>query len=202
MHGNKAIRTAAIAMSALLSLSACTKKDAATTDSGMTVGTADTGMTAMPAPAAAMSDANIFYALDRANMMDSAAGATASTKGTSADVRDFGKMMMADHHQMRMEGQNLAKKLAVVPEAPANDQSQVKMDATAAMLTGAAKGKDFDKAYIDGQVTDHKGDLETATMGMNAAQNAELKNMIQKAAPKIQAHLDRAQVIQTNQNKM
>jgi hypothetical protein len=31
---------------------------------------------------------------------------------------------------------------------------------------------------------------------MNAAQNAELKNLIQLAAPTIQAHLDRAKSIQ------
>jgi len=31
---------------------------------------------------------------------------------------------------------------------------------------------------------------------MGAAQNSELKNFIQKAAPNIQAHLDRAKAIQ------
>ena len=33
---------------------------------------------------------------------------------------------------------------------------------------------------------------------MNAAQSTELKNMIQKAAPAIQGHLDKAQAIQRN----
>jgi putative membrane protein len=63
-------------------------------------------------------------------------------------------------------------------------------------LNGAAKGRDFDKAYIDGEVETHKAVLEMATSAMNAAQNAELKNLIQKAAPAIQAHLDMAQSIQ------
>jgi putative membrane protein len=64
------------------------------------------------------------------------------------------------------------------------------------MLNGAAKGKDFDKAYIDNEVTYHQAVLQTATNAMAAAQNAELKNLIQKAAPAIQAHLDMAQAIQ------
>jgi predicted outer membrane protein len=51
-------------------------------------------------------------------------------------------------------------------------------------------------SYIDNEVTYHKAVLETATNAMNAAQNAELKNLIQKAAPAIQAHLDMAQSIQ------
>ncbi len=192
----------ALMASAALALGACAKKDAATTDSGMAATTdtgmkADTAMAMAPPPAAAMSDANIFYALDNVNMMDSAGGAIASTKGPSADVRAFGKEMMRDHHALRKEGQDLAKKLAITPEAPASDTSKAHMDKEMAMFNGAAKGKDFDKTYIDAQVNGHKAVLEMATSAMSAAQNAELKNMIQKAAPKVQAHLDKAESIQS-----
>jgi putative membrane protein len=186
----------------LFALAACTKKEAGTSDTGMAV-TTDTGMTSMAdtgmaaAPAApALSDPNIVYILDNANKLDSAAGAIAATKGTNSEVRDFGKRMMRDHHSLRQQGQDLAKKLGVTPTPPANDDSQAQMDKTMSTLNGAAKGKDFDKAYIDNEVTYHKAVLETATAAMNAAQNAELKNLIQKAAPAIQAHLDMAQSIQ------
>ena len=81
-------------------------------------------------------------------------------------------------------------------QAPANDDSKAQYDKATSMLTGAAKGKDFDKAYIDDQVEYHKNLLSTATAAMGAAQNAELKNFIQKAAPAVQAHLDAAQAIQ------
>ncbi len=187
--------------SAAIALSACAKKDAATSDTAM-VATADTGMkaadTAMAASAApAMSDANIFYVLDKANMLDSAGGAMAAQKGTNAEVRAFGNMMVRDHHAMRKEGMDLAKKLGITPAAPANDDSQAEMDKAKSMYNGAAKGKDFDKSYIDYQVTDHKQVLEKATAAMAAAQNADLKNMLQKAAPKVQAHLDKAQSIQS-----
>jgi putative membrane protein len=64
------------------------------------------------------------------------------------------------------------------------------------MLNGAAKGKDFDKAYIDNEVTYHQALLQTATNAMAAAQNAELKNLIQKAAPAVQAHLTLAESVQ------
>jgi putative membrane protein len=129
-------------------------------------------------------------------MLDSAAGAIAATKGTSAEVRDFGKRMMRDHHSLRKQGQDLAAKLKVTPEAPPNDDSKAQFDKTMAMLNGAAKGKDFDKAYIDNEVEYHKSVLQTATSAMAAAQNAELKNLIQKAAPAIQAHLTEAENIQ------
>jgi putative membrane protein len=187
----------ALVLGTAVALAACKKSDEyAATDTGMK----DTGMamatdTAAPAPTA-LTDANIVYILDNANMLDSAAGAVAATKGTSADVRDFAKRMMRDHHSLRQQGQDLAKKLGVTPAAPPNDDSKTQLDNTMKTLNGAAKGKDFDKAYIDNEVVYHQGLLQTATSAMNQAQNAELKNLIQKAAPAIQAHLDMAQGIQ------
>jgi putative membrane protein len=191
----------ALALGAAVAMAACKKNDSGAANTGMaatdtgTATLADTGMAVAPAPAA-LSDANIVYILDNANKLDSAAGSIAATKGTAADVRDFGKRMERDHHDLRKKGEDLAKKLKVTPEAPANDDSQASYDKTMSMLNGAAKGKDFDKAYIDNEVIYHKAVLQTATNAMNAAQNAELKNLIQKAAPAIQAHLDLAQSIQ------
>jgi putative membrane protein len=194
------IRRAGVMLGLIAVFAGCSKKDAGTSDTGIATNMdtgavaqmSDTGM----APAAGLTDPNIVYILDNANKLDSAAGSIASTKGTNSEVRDYGKRMMRDHHSLRQQGQDLAQKLGVTPTPPANDDSQAQYDKTMSMLNGAAKGKDFDKAYIDNEVTYHKAVLETATAAMNAAQNAELKNLIQKAAPAIQAHLDMAQSIQ------
>ena len=194
------IRRAGVVLGMIAVFAGCSKKDAGTTDTGIATNTdtgavaqmSDTGM----APAPGLTDPNIVYILDNANKLDSAAGSIAATKGTNAEVRDYGKRMMRDHHSLRQQGQDLATKLGVTPTPPASDDSQAQYDKTMSMLNGAAKGKDFDKAYIDNEVTYHKAVLETATNAMNAAQNAELKNLIQKAAPAIQAHLDMAQSIQ------
>ena len=191
----------ALALGTAVAVAACKKNDTGATDTAMandttaTAATADTTMAAPAAPAA-LTDANIFYILDNANKLDSAAGSIAATKGTAADVRDFGKRMMRDHHALRKEGEDLATKLKITPEAAANDNSQASYDQTMSTLNGAAKGKDFDKAYIDNEVTAHTAVLQTLTNAMSAAQNAELKNLIQKAAPKVQEHLDLAQSIQ------
>jgi putative membrane protein len=183
----------ALAIGAAVAMAACKKSENYAPDTGTAAAT-DTGMAAAPAPA--LTDPNIVFVLDNANMLDSAAGAVAATKGTSADVREFGKRMMRDHHSLRKQGQDLATKLKVTPEAPANDDSKAQYDKTMATLNGATKGKDFDKAYIDNEVAYHQAVLETATNAMAAAQNAELKNLIQKAAPLIQAHLDMAKGLQ------
>lgn len=197
-----------LAMGAIVALAACSKKDAGTYDTGM-VGIADTGMApgvaggSMAAgPAVPLTDANIFYVLDKANMLDSATGAIAVPKGTSADVREYAQMMMREHHALRQQGQALATKFGVTMAAPANDNSQAELDRTLSMLNGASKGRDFDKAYIDNQVTYHVNLLATATTVMQAAQNPELQNFIQKAAPTVQAHLDSAQAIQQRRGGM
>ena len=198
-HSNRA--KVVLVVAALAAVAACSKKEAGTGDTGLAV-TADTGATSMSdtaaavTPAPALTDPNIVYILDNENKLDSTGGAIAATKGTSSEIRDFAKRMMRDHHQIRQRGQDLAKKLGVTPTAPANDGSQAEYDRTLSLLNGAAKGRDFDKAYIDNEVAYHKALLETATAAMNAAQNAELKNFIQKAAPTVQAHLDMAESIQ------
>jgi len=194
------IRRAGAVAGLIAVLAGCSKKDAGTADTGLAINT-DTGAvaamsdTAMGA-AAGLTDANIVYLLDAANMMDSAGGSIAATKGTNSEVRDFGARMMRDHHSLRQQGQDLAKKLNVTPAPPANDTTQAHMDKMMSNLNGVAKGRDFDKTYIDGEVDTHKAVLEMATTAMNAAQNAELKNLIQKAAPLLQAHLDMAQSVQ------
>lgn len=195
MHSKRA--GLALMLGMALVMSACAKKDDAATDTGIV---ADTGMGAMAdtgmAPAPGLSDANIVYILDGANHLDSMAGSVAVTKGTAADVRDYGRMMMRDHHILRQSGDSLAKKLGVTPEAPPGDTHVADVQKTMSMLNSAAKGKDFDKAYIDNEVVYHQAVLQTATTAMQAAQNPELKNLIQKAAPLIQAHYDQAKAIQ------
>jgi putative membrane protein len=184
-----------IVLGAAVATAACSKSNDSAIDTG-TGAAVDTGMAVAPPAAPALTDANIVYILDDANMLDSAAGSVASTKGTNSEVREFGKRMMRDHHGLRKQGEDLAKKLKVTAEAPPNDDSKASYDKTMKMLNDAAKGKDFDKAYIDNEVVYHQGLLQTATNAMAAAQNSELKNFIQKAAPAVQAHLDMAQALQ------
>lgn len=189
----------AVIATAALTIGACSKKDNSamdTTAASSTMTPADTA--AAPSAEVALSDANIVALLDEANMADSAAGSIAATKGTSSAVRDFAKMMMRDHHTLRAQCQALAKKLNVTPEPPAGDNSVSNSQKNLDMLNSTAKGKDFDKGYIDAEVDYHKAVLETATKAMSAAQNTELKDLIQKAAPLLQAHLDKAQSIQRN----
>lgn len=190
-----------VAVAAAMVIVACSKSDGdpANAKADTSVGTATQG--SVNSPTIAMNDANIFYVLDAANMGDSAKGALASTKGTSAEVRDFAKMMVRDHHSMRAQGQALSKRLAIQPAPPTGDSLPARLGSALSRLTAAAKGRDFDKAYIDHEVAAHRELLTIATAAMSMTQNSEIKNLIQNAAPMIQAHLDKAQAIQKNRLK-
>lgn len=189
-------RMATLAVAAL-SVAACSKKDNyAGTDTSAASSTMSADTSAIAASSTNWSDANIFAILDEANMADSSAGSIAATKGTNSAVRDFGKRMMRDHHTLRAQGQALAKKLDITPAPPADDPLASDVQTYTQTLTSTAKGKDFDKAYIDGEVDVHKKVLDIATKAAAQTQNTELKNLIQKAAPVIQGHLDLAESIQ------
>lgn len=200
MFMNRSGSTLAALAVATVTLVACSKKDNYGSDTTAASSTMSADTSAMAGASSTTSgtwsDANIVALLDEANMADSSAAAVAVTKGTNSKVRDFARQMMRDHHMLRAQGAALAKKLNVTPAAPSDDPVQPMAQNETNTLNTTAKGKDFDKAYIDAEVDAHKAVLDLATKAAGQTQNTELKNLIQKAAPVIQGHLDKAQSIQ------
>jgi putative membrane protein len=157
--------------------------------------------TAQPATSGGLTDANIVGLLDEANMADSAAGAYAVTKATSPDVKAFAKLMMGEHHALRAQGQQLAQRLNVTPELPANDPLKPAAESEMAALKAAPKGAQFDRSYIEQEIGIHKAVLDLAGKAHDATQNPDLKKLIEQAGPVIQKHLDHAEAIQKKLGK-
>jgi putative membrane protein len=148
-----------------------------------------------------LSDPNIVALLDEANMADSASGAYALGKATDPDVKAFAKLMMGEHHALRAQGQQLAKRLNVTPELPANNPLKPAAESEMAALRAAPKGAQFDRVYIEQEIGIHKAVLDLAGQAHGAAQNAELKKLIEQAKPVIEKHLEQAQRIQKKLGK-
>jgi len=196
--------TRTIALLMVVTVAACAKKEASRAADTLkvdTTGAAPAAVTPPPAETTAaattLSDPNIVFVLHAANAADSARGKLAETKGTSPEVKSYGKLMVGEHHTLNEQGDALAKKLNVTPVAPANDQSEAQARMEMDSLTALAKGAAWDKAYIAYEVGYHQALKDIATKALAQAQNAELKALITKATPIIQAHLDKAQAIQT-----
>lgn len=186
----------------LSAISACGKKD----DAGMdaTDGTAQTNDTTTigAVAAGAWNDANIFAVLDEVNMSDSAHGALAAAKGTSSAVRDYGKLMMSDHHTLRAQGLALAKRLKITPTPPPNDNLPADAQKASDLLNSTAKGKDFDKAYVDHEVAYHQQVIDALDKTLiPGAVNKELKALLIKVRPAFVAHLEHAKHLQSSRGK-
>ncbi len=147
-------------------------------------------------PDANLTDANIVALLDHANVADSSAGALASTKATNQQVKQFARLMMAEHHALRKQGQALAKKLGITPEPPADDPVTPLANKEMEALKSAPKGAEFDRTYIEQEIAAHQAVLDLADRSHGAADNPELKALIENARPVIEKHLKQAQDIE------
>jgi putative membrane protein len=147
-------------------------------------------------PKGGMTDANIVALLDAANKADSSAGALAAKKGTDAEVKAFARLMMSEHHALRAEGQALAKQLGVEPKAPEHDPLAPYMANEMKTLQSTAKGAEFDRTYIDNEVSIHQAVLDFANQARVTTQTPQLKALIEKATPVIRKHLDQATALQ------
>ena len=146
-------------------------------------------------PRVAWSDANIVALLDAVNAADSASGALAVERARGAEVKEFGRAMMRDHHGLREQGRALASKLRLTPEPVPNDSSAQVHEAAMAQLRGLPADR-FDAAWIAHEVGAHQRALDIVRTAAREADNAELRTLATNAAPVVQRHLDRAKALQ------
>jgi putative membrane protein len=145
-----------------------------------------------------VSDAQIASIVVTANQVDIDAGKLAASKGTNPEIKKFGQQMVADHTGVNTQATALVTKLKVTPEDNATSQSlKAGGDKNIANLK-SLKGAEFDKAYIDNEVTYHQAVIDAIdkTLVPNA-QNAELKALLVKVRPAFVAHLEHAKMIQS-----
>ncbi|WP_420473592.1 DUF4142 domain-containing protein [Noviherbaspirillum sp. ST9] len=149
--------------------------------------------------ASAPSDAQIAGIVVVANTVDIDAGKLAEKKSSNKEVKAFAKQMVTDHTGVNKQASALVKKLKVTPEDSDTSKSLKEGgDANLAKLKGL-KGKEFDKAYVDNEVTYHQAVIDALdkTLIPNA-KNAELKDTLVKVRPAFVAHLEHARHLQSS----
>jgi len=118
-------------------------------------------------------------------------GQLASTKGMREDVKAFGAQMVKDHGQANDELKTLASAKGITLEDKLDAKHAVMVDKFSKM-----EGAQFDKAYIDDMVADHKKDAAEFDEEAKNAKDPELKAFAEKTATVIHSHLDHIQSIQ------
>lgn len=147
---------------------------------------------------AAPDDAQIAGIVVAANTVDIDAGKLARKTTKNKEVKAFAKQMVTDHTGVNKQATALVKKLKVTPTDSelAKSLKQGGADNMAKLKT--LKGKDFDKAYVDHEVTYHQAVIDALdkTLIPNA-RNAELKDTLVKTRPAFVAHLEHAKKLQS-----
>lgn len=146
-----------------------------------------------------LNDAQIAAIVVAANTVDITAGKLAEKKAQDKQVQNFGMQMVMDHTSVNKQATELVNKLNVQPEESATSKKLKEDGNNNVTSLKKLKGKDFDKAYIDNEVTYHQTviDMMDKTLIPDAT-NAELKDLLKKVRPVFIAHLDHAKNIQSS----
>jgi putative membrane protein len=150
------------------------------------------------APAAGPSDSEIAHIVVTADTIDVNAGKLALSKSKDKEVRKFAQQMITDHSAVNKQAAELAGKLHMKPADNDTSKSLMKgADENMAKLK-PLKGHEFDTEYVKHEVAYHEAVLGAIDQVLIPnAKNAELKSLIEKVRPAIQAHLDHAKMIQS-----
>ncbi len=140
------------------------------------------------------SDPQIAHIAYTAGVLDINAAKQAMKKAKNKDVKAFAQDMVRDHEAVNKQALALVKKLNVTPED--NDTSRTLSKQASDKLAELDKlnGAAFDKAYVANEVAYHKavnGALETQLIP--AANNAELKSLLQTGLKIFQGHQQHAE---------
>ncbi|MBL0424452.1 DUF4142 domain-containing protein [Ramlibacter alkalitolerans] len=147
-------------------------------------------------------DPQIAHIVVTANQIDIDAGKLAKSKSKNKEVDKFAQQMITDHGAVNKQAVALAKKLKVKPEDNDTSKSLMKGAHEETAKLKKLKGKEFDKEYVDHEVAYHQAVLDAIDKTLvPSAKNAELKGLIEKVRPAIQAHLDHAKHLQADLGK-
>lgn len=102
--------------------------------------------------------------------------------------------MVRDHEAVNKQALDLVKKLNVTPEDNDTSKTLSKEAEAKRQELGKLTGAEFDKAYIDHEIAYHKQvNSAVETQLIPAAQNAELKSLLETGLKLFQGHQQHAE---------
>jgi len=126
-----------------------------------------------------------------AGMMEVQAGSLALTKASSPKVKEFAQTMIDDHTKANEELKALAQGKNISLPPSLSDKCQKKYNDLM-----EKSGKDFDKAYADVMVKDHKDVVDMFKKASDDAKDPDLKSWATEKLPALQHHLEMAQALE------
>ena len=145
--------------------------------------------------AASMKEEHVIGLLAWNNEADSALGALGATNGGTLAIKDFGRMISREHHALRREALDLERRLGVAAQRP-HVLPDMPPQALREMVDSIPPGAAWDQAYLQLAVEAHKSAMENLARALAATKSPAVKSFIERTAPILQKHLDRAERLQ------
>ncbi len=111
-------------------------------------------------------------------------GKLAAKRGLSKEVKQLGKMMVAEHTKMNKELAKLAAKKKVRLAKEMDEERREDYNKLAAF-----SGKEFDEEYIEAMIDDHESEIKEFEDMAEDAEDAGVKQFAAKTLPTLKKHL-------------
>ncbi|MDP2215345.1 DUF4142 domain-containing protein [Phenylobacterium sp.] len=126
------------------------------------------------------------------DMYEIEAGRMAQERGVSAGVRSLGEMLVSDHTASSERLAGLARAAGETVPAEMDERRKGLLD-----NLRAAQGAEFDRVFAEQQVAAHQEALTLHEGYADSGDNAQLVAFARESAPKLRAHLEQAQALET-----
>jgi putative membrane protein len=121
-------------------------------------------------------------------MLEVKLGELAQTKGTSPAVKDLGRMLVKDHGKANEELKALAQTKNITLPATLSEKCEKEYNDLA-----AKNGQDFDDAFTDYMVKDHKKDVDAFKKEAEKGEDPDIKSWAAGKVSTLEHHLSMAE---------
>jgi putative membrane protein len=117
-------------------------------------------------------------------------GKLAQSKAKDQKVKDFGAMMVKDHSKANDKMMAIAKSKGITLPITLSKDEQKLMDDL-----NSRSGSNFDKAYVQAMIDDHKEDVKAFEIAIPKLKDADLKTFATETLPVLKMHLESIQKV-------
>lgn len=121
-------------------------------------------------------------------MLEVKLGEVAVKNASSPQIKQFAQQMIDEHSRGNAQLKALAEQKGISIPTVLSDKNQKKLDELS-----TKKGEEFDKAYAELMVKDHKSDVAEFRKESEKGKNPELKNWAEETLPTLEHHLQMAE---------
>jgi putative membrane protein len=143
-----------------------------------------------------LSNANVISVLDTIDVSEIEAAQLAKQKASSPAVRKLADRLVDEHTEEMQKTLQLAKRMKIQPEKPQLASSMESTHRETMEELRKKSGPDFDRAYLDYQVTMHEQAVKLVEDTANSVDDTRLKQHLKQTRPELVGHLSAARELQ------